>query len=60
MKVERRALSLAGGGAGLAAVRRRYPTGALATLEFASCWRELGAGSAELTDFVTPKRLAKR
>ena len=58
--LERLALSLAGGGEGLAAVRRKYPTGALATLEFAGRWRELGAGSAELTDFVTPKRLAKR
>lgn len=58
--LERLALSLAGGGEGLAAMRRKYPTGALATLEFAGRWRELGAGSAELTDFVTPKRLAKR
>jgi phosphohistidine phosphatase len=54
------ALSLSGGGAQFAAVRRKYPRGALATLEFAGSWSELAAGSAELTDFVTPKRLAKR
>jgi phosphohistidine phosphatase len=54
------ALCLGGSGEPLAAVRRKFPTGALATLEFAGSWSELAAGSAELTDFVTPKRLAKR
>ena len=58
--VEQLALRLAGGGDKLASVRRKYPTGALATLEFGGRWRELGPGSAELTDFVTPKQLAKR
>jgi phosphohistidine phosphatase len=58
--VEQLALSLAVSGENLAAVRRKYPTGALATLEFAGRWRELGPGSAELADFVTPKQLAKR
>jgi phosphohistidine phosphatase len=58
--LERLALSLAGGGEGLAAVRRKFPTGALATLEFAGRWRELRPGSAQLTDFLTPKQLAKR
>jgi phosphohistidine phosphatase len=53
------ALSLGGAGESLAAVRRKYPTGALATLEFAGSWSELAPGSAELTDFVTPKQLAK-
>ena len=57
--LERLALSLAGGGQQLAAVRHKYPTGALATLEFAGSWHELTAGNAQLTDFVTPKRLAK-
>jgi phosphohistidine phosphatase SixA len=38
---------------------RKYPTGALATLEFNGSWRELRSGSAELTDFVTPKDLAR-
>jgi phosphohistidine phosphatase len=58
--VEQLALRLAASGASLAAVRRKYPTGALATLEFAGRWRELGPGSAELTDFVTPKQLGRR
>jgi phosphohistidine phosphatase len=58
--VEQLALSLAASGEKLAAVRRKYPTGALATLEFAGRWRELGSGRAELADFVTPKQLAKR
>ena len=40
-------------------MRRKYPTGALATLEFAGSWSDLAPASAELTDFVTPKRLAK-
>lgn len=53
------ALSLSGGGEQLDAMRRKYPTGALATLEFGGSWSELAPGSAELTDFVTPKRLAK-
>jgi phosphohistidine phosphatase len=58
--VEQLALSLAGSGEKLADVRRKYPTGALATLEFAGRWSELRPGRAELTGFVTPKRLAKR
>jgi phosphohistidine phosphatase len=58
--IEQLALSLASSGAGLAALRRKYPTGALATLEFAGPWRELAPGNARLTDFVTPKQLAKR
>ena len=58
--IERLALSLAGGGPGLASVGHKFPTAALATLEFDGRWRELGASSAELTHFVTPKRLAQR
>jgi phosphohistidine phosphatase len=58
--VEELALSLADSGEKLATLRRKYPTGALARLEFAGRWRELGPGGAELTDFVTPKQLAKR
>ena len=57
--LERLALSLAGRGQQLAALRHKYPTGALAPLEFAGSWHELAAGNAQLTDFVTPKRLAK-
>jgi phosphohistidine phosphatase len=58
--VERLALDLAGGGDELAAVRRKYPTGALATLEFTGPWSDLGSGRAKLVSFVTPKQLAKR
>jgi phosphohistidine phosphatase len=54
------ALILAGSGEKLARVGRKYPTGALAMLEFAGHWRELGPGGAKLTDFITPKQLAKQ
>ena len=58
--VEQLALSLAGSGQKLAGLRRKYPTGALATLEFSGRWGDLRTGSAELTNFVTPKQLDKR
>ena len=58
--VEQLGLSLAGGGQKLAVLSRKYPTGALATLEFSGRWGDLRPGRAELTDFVTPKQLAKR
>jgi phosphohistidine phosphatase len=58
--LEQLALRLAARGEKLGDVRSKYPTGALATLEFDGRWSELRPGSAELTDFVTPKRLAKR
>jgi phosphohistidine phosphatase len=58
--VEQLALSLAGGGQKLPSLRGKYPTGALATLEFSGRWGDLGPGSAELTDFVTPRQLDKR
>ena len=57
--IEQLALTLAGSGEKLAAVERKYPTGALATLEFRGSWSALDPGGAELTDFVTPKQLAK-
>ena len=41
----------------LADVRRKFPTGALATLSFAAPWQELSAGCAELSDYVRPKAL---
>jgi phosphohistidine phosphatase len=44
----------------LAEVQRKFPTGALATLEFAGNWGELSAGSAVLAAFVRPKGLARR
>jgi phosphohistidine phosphatase len=58
--VERLALLVAGSGHEVGALARKYPTGALATLEFSGRWRELGAGRAKLTGFVTPKQLASR
>jgi phosphohistidine phosphatase len=58
--VQQLALSLAGAGEKLAALRSKYPTAALATLEFSGRWADLRPGGAELTDFVTPKQLAKR
>jgi phosphohistidine phosphatase len=58
--IEQLALSLAGDGEKLTDVRRKYPTAALATLEFDGRWSELEPGTARLTDFVKPKQLAKR
>jgi phosphohistidine phosphatase len=58
--VQQLALSLAGSGQNLAGLGRKYPTGALATLEFSGRWGDLQPGRAELTDFVTPKQLATR
>jgi phosphohistidine phosphatase len=43
--------------AGLEAVRRKFPTGALATLTFECDWTELSFGSARLSSFVRPKQL---
>jgi phosphohistidine phosphatase len=48
------------GGAGLDdpsrdAVKRKFPTGALATLAFDCQWSELALGRARLEEFVTPK-----
>src|SRR5207244_4193191 len=52
------AVRLAGGGdPALARVERKFPTGALATLEFARDWDGLRPGSAELVSFVRPKQL---
>lgn len=41
----------------LAAVQRKFPTGALATLTFDCAWSELGAGCARLAAYVPPKSL---
>jgi phosphohistidine phosphatase len=54
------ARSLAGSGRNVADLSGKYPTGAVATLEFSGRWGDLQPGRAELTDFVTPKQLAKR
>ncbi|HTX33123.1 MAG TPA: histidine phosphatase family protein [Solirubrobacteraceae bacterium] len=55
-------LRLAGSGNGqaegdLAEVQRKFPTGALATLEFDCHWDLLGPGCARLTAYVKPKQL---
>jgi phosphohistidine phosphatase len=41
----------------LAAVRSKFPTGALATLTFTCDWSDLASGCAELTSFVRPRDL---
>jgi phosphohistidine phosphatase len=57
--VEDLTLLLARRGELLGAVREKFPTGALATLEFAGAWSELGPrAGAELVAFVTPRALA--
>ena len=63
-------LRLAGGGANpsdqggpvaeasdLSEVQHKFPTGALATLNFECAWGELAPGRARLTAFVRPKQL---
>lgn len=57
----RLAAALAGSGPSeaLAALREKFPTGALATLRVPNKpWRELELGSAKLTAFVRPRDLA--
>ncbi|MBV9606081.1 MAG: histidine phosphatase family protein [Solirubrobacterales bacterium] len=44
-------------GSGLAEVRRKFPTGALATLTFDCAWTELSPRSAQLAGYVRPKSL---
>lgn len=58
--IEDLALLLAGSGDGLARVREKFPTGALATLRFEGRWRRLRARDATLTGFVAPRSLAER
>ena len=41
----------------LAEVRRKFPTGALATLTFDGTWEELSPRSARLASYVRPKSL---
>ena len=52
------AIGLAGGGEDLDRMRRRFPTGALAVLEFDGPWAGLREGAGRLVAFVTPKDLA--
>ena len=55
--VERLALDLANGGPELAELGEKYPTGALAILEFGGTWSGLEPDSARLVDFVKPRDL---
>jgi phosphohistidine phosphatase len=55
--IERLALNLASGGADLADLAQKYPTGALATLEFDGAWGDLDADRARLVGFVNPRDL---
>jgi phosphohistidine phosphatase len=55
--LERLALDLAGGGPALAELASKYPTGALATLEFPGSWSDLDADRAELVALVKPRDL---
>jgi phosphohistidine phosphatase len=55
--MERLALDLANGGPELAELADKYPTGALATLEFDGAWSELEADAARLVGFVKPRDL---
>ncbi len=55
--IERLALDLASGGADLAELARKYPTGALAVLAFDRPWGELDAYGARLAGFVKPRDL---
>jgi phosphohistidine phosphatase len=55
--------TLAGRGppAAIAALREKYPTGALTVLRLpAKAWQDLAAGSGELLDFVQPRDLTRR
>ena len=56
--VQELALDLAGGGAERARLEEKFPTGALATLEFdVETWTELEPGRGELVAFVVPREL---
>jgi phosphohistidine phosphatase len=57
--IEDLALGLVGDGDAsvLERMRRKYPTGGLATLSFDGAWSELGPATARLEAFVIPKQL---
>jgi phosphohistidine phosphatase len=57
--IENLTLDLARPGPELARVRHKFPTAALATLEFDVGWRDLGPESCALVSFVKPKELAR-
>lgn len=53
------ALELARSGTQISSMTRKFPTAALATLEFDRRWAQLSGESCELVSFVKPKELAK-
>ena len=56
--LEELALALASKGAGLARMREKYPTAALATIDLpADRWSAIERGSGELVDYVRPRDL---
>jgi phosphohistidine phosphatase len=56
--LEELALALASEGAGLARLREKYPTGALATIDLpAERWSAIERGSGELVAYVRPRDL---
>jgi phosphohistidine phosphatase len=55
--IERLALDLANGGPELAELGDKYPTGALATVDFAGTWSTVEPDAARLVDFVKPRDL---
>jgi phosphohistidine phosphatase len=52
-------LSESGEGPERAAVQRKFPTGALATLAIDCKWSELAPHCSRLTEFLTPKELSR-
>jgi phosphohistidine phosphatase len=55
--IEDLALLLARRGEALGQLRAKFPTGALASLEFSGGWSGLDARGARLVAFVTPREL---
>jgi phosphohistidine phosphatase len=55
--IERLALDLANGGPELAELGDKYPTGALATVDFDGTWSALEPDVARLVAFVKPRDL---
>ena len=56
--IEELAVRLAARGDRLDTLAQKYPTGALAELEFpAGSWNEVGTATGELTRFVVPREL---
>ena len=54
------ALLLSHSGPEVGRIREKFPTGALATLEFEGAWEALAPGSADAIAFVKPRELERR